>query len=371
MRMTTATSRFLLASVALLVAGTALSVGCGCNGAQPCRDSGSANGDGAGNEGEGEGEGDDPKVLPLCIVQDVALPGNASRFDYEDIDAEHRQLVIAHMGDSEVVVVDVDDLSVKGTVPNVGVVRGAIAAPSVNRLFATASSTDELVIIDADAISEIGRVATGGGPDGIAFDPIDHVVAVSAQHAGEVTLFADDGDGARVDVAVGNDTGNTEFHAARGNFFATVTSPDQLVEITPAGEVVDRIDIAGCSGAHGLRFAPDGKSALIACEVNATLARVALDDDEHAVITAGTGFAPDVLSIDPGFGWIYVAAESGDLKIFDLAGGALTEIDSEHPGDSAHSVAVDPTTHRAFFPLENGGDGPVLRVMKPSSQSGS
>ena len=337
-----------------------------CASPQPCtRDKSPTSGAGAG-EGEGEGALDE-RALPLCIVKDVPLPGNTSRFDYEDIDLVNRQLVIAHMGDSEVVVVGLDDLAVKGTVPNVGTVRGALAAPTVNRLFATASSTDELVIIDATTITELRRVATGGGPDGIAFDPIDHVVAVSAQRAGEVTLLADDGDGARTDVIVGNDTGNTEFHAGRGNFFATVTNPDQLVEITPSGAVVDRIDITGCSGAHGLRFTTDGKSALIACEINATLARVDLDGADHAVVTAGTGLAPDVLSVDGDFNWVYVAAETGDLKIFDVGGGGLEEIDSEHPGASAHSVAVDKTTHRAFFPLENGGDGPVLRVMKPGS----
>lgn len=64
-----------------------------------------------------------------------------------------------------------------------------------------------------------------------------------------------------------------------------------------------------------------------------------------AVVTAPTGSGPDVLSVDPGLGWLHVAAESGDLTVFDHAQPGLVDIDHEHPGDDAHSVAVEPKTH--------------------------
>jgi hypothetical protein len=41
--------------------------------------------------------------LPLVLVADVPLPGKANRFDYQDIDVAHGQLVIAHMNDAAVV----------------------------------------------------------------------------------------------------------------------------------------------------------------------------------------------------------------------------------------------------------------------------
>jgi hypothetical protein len=52
---------------------------------------------------------------------------------------------------------------------------------------------------------------------------------------------------------------------------------------------------------------------------------------------------------------------------FDIGQPGLVAIDHEHPGDGSHTVAVDPGTHRVFFPLTAGADGePVLRIMKPS-----
>jgi hypothetical protein len=32
---------------------------------------------------------------------------------------------------------------------------------------------------------------------------------------------------------------------------------------------------------------------------------------------------------------------------------------------NAHVVAVDPATHRVYFPLQNVGGKPVMRVMEP------
>jgi hypothetical protein len=64
---------------------------------------------------------------------------------------------------------------------------------------------------------------------------------------------------------------------------------------------------------------------------------------------------------------LYVAAESGDITVFDINRKGVVLIGHDHCGDNAHSVAVDPATHRVFFPLMKGPKGkPVLRIMRPS-----
>jgi hypothetical protein len=114
-----------------------------------------------------------------------------------------------------------------------------------------------------------------------------------------------------------------------------------------------------------VRLHPDGASAFVACNKNDKLVRVDLGG-RGVVGTAPTGGDPDVMSIDPGLGILYVAAESGDLATFDITKPGLVPIDMERPGDNAHSVAVDPATHRVFFPLMKGPKGtPVLRIMRP------
>jgi DNA-binding beta-propeller fold protein YncE len=307
--------------------------------------------------------------LPLVKVGDVDLPGAAVRFDYQDIDPAKGRLVIAHMNDASVVVADLKDGSTLKVLPNVPTARGIVVADDVGRFLVT-SSPNQLVIFDNATLAEIGRVSTGRSPDGVGWDPAHKVVGVSDQGDGAISLIPDSGNGTRVQLKLGTETGNVVYDAARAVFWISVVAaqpPDQLVAVDPvSGMATTHVDLPGCQGAHGLRIHPDGQSALVACEGNDVLARVDLGG-AHGIVTAATGSGPDVLSVDPGLGWIYVAAESGDLVVFDVGKPGLTKIDAEHVADNAHSVAVDPTTHRVFFPLLAGPKGtPALRIMKPA-----
>lgn len=306
--------------------------------------------------------------LPLTLVADVDLPGHATRFDYEDLDAELGHLVIAHMNDASVVIVNVADGSLVKELPNIPVARGVVVGDDVGRIFVT-SSPHQLVMIDNKTLSEIGRVDTGNSPDGVGWDPIHQMVGVSDQADGAISLLADAGSGPRKQIKLGVETGNVVFDVSRGFFWAAVvrsSAPNQIVAIDPlTATITTRIDVPGCDGAHGLRLHPDGKSAFVACEDNDVLARVDLSG-AHKVVTADTGSGPDVMSIDSSLGWLYVAAESGDLRVFDINQPGLVAIDCEHPGDNAHSVAIDVSTHRVFFPLMAGPkDKPILRIMRP------
>ena len=308
-------------------------------------------------------------ALPLLLVADVDLPGHAVRFDYADLDPAKQHLVIAHMNDASVVVVNLDG-SVVQVISGIPTPRGVIVADDVGRIFVT-SSPNRLVIIDNDTLVEVGRVATGKSPDGVAWDPVHRVVGVSDQGDGAISLIAEGGSGARTQLLLGAETGNVVFDPGRSIFWITTvmdSPPDQLIGVDPtAHRVTQAIALPGCQGAHGLRLHPDGRSAFVACEENDQLLRVELAG-KHAVAVGRTGTGPDVMSIDAKLGWLYVAAESGDLSVFDLTRPGVQLLGREHPGSDAHSVAADPVTHRAFFPLLKGPKGtPVLRIMQPSN----
>jgi hypothetical protein len=302
--------------------------------------------------------------LPMSVIADVPFAGNSTRYDYMDIDRDHGHLIVAHMNDGNVVVASLADGSVVKVVPNVPTARGIVVASEVGQFFVS-SSPNQLVVVDSSTLAEVRRVTTGNGPDGVGWDGKDGIVASSDQSDGAISLIASAGTGARTQVKLGTETGNVVWDAPRGVFWITVvgpTTPDRLVAIDPITQKTTvTIPIQGCDGAHGLRIHPDGGSALVACENNDKLARV--DLASHAVALGSTGSGPDVLAIDPGLGWLYVAAESGDLTVFDLQKPGVVLVGHDSPGGSSHTVAVDPATHRVFFPLVKG---PVLRIMKPA-----
>src|SRR5262249_42130877 len=94
--------------------------------------------DGGASAGAGPG-------LPLVLVADVDLPGKATRFDYQDVDAAHGHLIIAHMKDDAVVVVDLASGATVKVLPNIPIARGVIVGADVGRIFVT-SKPAQLVI---------------------------------------------------------------------------------------------------------------------------------------------------------------------------------------------------------------------------------
>jgi DNA-binding beta-propeller fold protein YncE len=327
---------------------------------------GAATGNQDGPQGHG---GATPASLPLVLVADVDLPGRATRFDYQDVDRALGHLVVSHMNDGSVLFVDLADGTVLKEVRGIPVARGVVVADDVGLVFVT-SSPSTLVALDNKTMTEVGRYGTGSGPDGVGWDPQHKIVGVSDQGDGALSLLPDSGKGTRRQVKLGSETGNVVFDASRGWFWITVVQgspPDQLVAIDPiAASVKKTIALPGCSSAHGLRLHPDGKTAFVACESNALLARVDLDAGT-LLGTGPTGSSPDVLSIDPGLGWLYAAAERGELTVFDINQPAVALVGHDRPGNGSHSVAVDVATHRVFFPLKSGAKGtPALRIMKPT-----
>ena len=305
-------------------------------------------------------------AAPLVQVADVKLPGGQTRFDYQDIDTAKGLLVVAHMNDNSVLILSLADGSVKKEIKKIPMPRGVAIAPEIDRIFVT-STPGRLVIIDSVKLVEVARVETGKSPDGDAWDPDDRIVGVSDQGDGALSLIANAGTGRRTQVPLGSETGNVVYDSTRKQFWITVVgkkAPNELVEVDPkTAKVTTRIALPGCNGAHGLRLHPDGKSAFVACEDNDRLARVELAG-KHALAIAETGKGPDVLSIDTARGWLYVAAETGDLTIFDISKSGVALVGHQRPGEAAHSVAADPKTHRVFFPLVTG---PKLRIMRPAS----
>ena len=304
----------------------------------------------------------------LVSVGDVALPGDNVRFDYQDIDSANGHLIIAHMNDDSVDIMNLSDGSLAAELTDIRTARGIAVGSEAGMIFVT-SSPDQVVRIDSTTLTEIDRVTCGSSPDGIAWDGDDGIVGVSDQGDGAITLLPDDGAGAGMDVALGDATGNVTYDATRGWFWITVehsSTDDQVVAIDPTtGDQKAAFDLPGCSAAHGLKLHPDAASAFIACEGNNVLARVDLSSGD--LTTAGTTGGPDVLSIDAELGWLYLAAEGGALGVYDISSAGVTLAFNQDVGDNAHTVQVDPATHYSYFPLEDLDGEPTLRIMQPGS----
>src|SRR5262249_37917144 len=124
---------------------------------------------------------------------------------------------------------------------------------------------------------------------------------------------------------------------------------------------------SGVSTCHGLLVASKLRLAFAACRGAAGPRLVVVDlSAQRQRQTLPLPPDIDVLAFDPVLARLYAASETGTVAVFALSPDrALSEMGRGFVGPNAHSVAVDPVTHRVYFPLANVDGRPVLRVMKP------
>jgi DNA-binding beta-propeller fold protein YncE len=306
--------------------------------------------------------------LPLKLVADVPLPGDASRFDYQSIDTTNRRLYIAHLGDSSLVVFDLDGQKVVHEVPHLPSVHGVVAAPELHLVFATATAEKTLALIDDQTFEVKSRVPAGEYPNGLAFDPASSRVFVSNNNGAGVAVVDVKTAKALPSIKIGGGAGNTQWDADSGHILAAVHGAAYLADIDPAkAELVGRIALEDVSTCHGLLVASSLRLAFAVCHGSAPVLAVVDLHERRQIQLLPLPPDMDVLAFDPGLSRLYAASETGMVAAFSVAADrSVTEVGRGLLGPNAHSVAVDPVTHRVYFPLENVKGHPVLRVMEPS-----
>jgi DNA-binding beta-propeller fold protein YncE len=304
--------------------------------------------------------------FPLSPVADVPLPGRASRFDYQAVDPVNRRLYIAHLGDSSLVVFDLDRQRVIQEIAGLPSVHGVVAAPEQHLVFATATAEKTLALIDDRTFQVQSRVPAGEYPNGLAYDPNTGRVFVSNNKGIGVGIVDVRTGRAQAGVEVGGGAGNTQYDAGTSHVLAAVHGQPFLADIDPiTSEVASRIALRGVSSCHGLLVASSSRVAFAACHGGGGPTLVVVDlRARRQMQTLPLPPDIDVLAFDPGLQRLYAAAETGTVAVFAVSSAqAVAELGRGFVGPNAHTVAVDPVTHRVYFPIENVGGRPVLRIM--------
>jgi hypothetical protein len=310
-----------------------------------------------------------PTTLPLAVVADLPLPGHASRFDYQWIDADHRRLYIAHLGDSSLLVFDLDAQRVLQEVPRLPSVHGVVAAPEQHLVLATATAEKTLALIDDQTFQVKSRVPAGQYPNGLAYDPGSGRAFVSNNTGLGVAVVEVKTARPLPGIGIGGGAGNTQYDAESHHVLAAIHGVPALADIDPAvPQVAARIALHDVSSCHGLLVASTLRLAFAACH-GATPLLVVVDlRTRQQTMSLPLQADVDVLAFDPGLERLYTASETGVVAAFAVAADrSVGAIGRGFLAANAHTVAVDPTTHRVYFPLQSEGGHPMLRVMQPQT----
>ncbi len=184
--------------------------------------------------------------LPLRSVNDLPLSGRATRFDYQSFDQQSGRLYIAHLGDDMMTVFDTNAERVIGDVKDLKHVHGVLAVPELHRVYASATGTNELAVIDDQALQTVARAPAGEYPDGIAYASKSMKLYVSDLRGKSDTVIDARTNQRIATIALEGGAGNTQYDAASDRIFAddfTFTNPygeimtkeQRIAEIKPGG----------------------------------------------------------------------------------------------------------------------------------------
>jgi YVTN family beta-propeller protein len=265
-------------------------------------------------------------------------------------------------------VFDLNKQTIVSDVTDLKRVHGVLAVPELHRVYASATGTNELAVIDDQSLAVIARVPAGDYPDGIAYAAREKKIYVSDLHGKADTVIDATTNQGLATIQLGGGAGNSQYDASSDRVFVTVDGREELAEIDPnSDQVVGRYPLTGCKGSHGLLIDSENRLAFAACEENSKLVVFDLQS-KKATAALAVGSDPDVLAFDAGLHRLYVSAESGNIAVYDEHERNLQKVFVGFFAANAHTVAVDSNTHRVYWPLQNVGGKPVLRITVPSDQ---
>jgi DNA-binding beta-propeller fold protein YncE len=321
----------------------------------------------------------------FALVGDYPLGTAVNRTDYESVDSDGRRLYIAKMGGGQLLVFDLDHNKLVAQLDGFPKVTGVLVVPELHKVYASVpgsgvlssisvglgmaglfSGHGEVAVRDTRTLKELARIPAGVFPDGIAYDPRDRRIFVSDELGSALAAIDGAADKYVARIDTGGEVGNVRYDPASGEVFVPIQSHNELIRVDPVKRsVVARYALAGCEHPHGFIVAPKGGVGYVACDENDLLVTVNLASG-RIMNKQSVAHDPDVLVVDPGANRLYVAAESGNLSTYNIA----TPDKPASLGDvfiapDAHTVAVDPMSHRLYFALADLNGRAVLRALAP------
>lgn len=385
-----------------------------------------------------------PAPAALQLVEDVALPsafpdpnrtskqpfapGTALTFDHFDfqvLDPQLHLLFIAHTGpspdreqqvnpkfnpdtdsktDGNIVVFDTVQKKVVGLV-NVPQVAGMALAADLGKVYAADSNDSIIYAIDEHTLSTTAiPLQANDGPDGMAYDEVDHLLFVSDPGAPanpDKTQAVDRKNQnetiidvrknrvvARLELGVdgkwGDDVGHVRVDPILHRAYVPVQQlpwPDDpnpnamppagaswLVSIdTTTKKIVTRLKLPDrCITPHGMTIDSSLHTAYVACTDDDPASLIRVDLLKMQTIAEKpwpVEVTPDIVALDHTQHLIYVACAAG-ITVFKQNGNQLQWVNNYTFGVNTHTIAINEATHEVYVPIPRLGNRPVLMILR-------
>jgi DNA-binding beta-propeller fold protein YncE len=252
--------------------------------------------------------------------------------------------------------------------PGSGATHGvALLVERHNVAFITRSEENTVDVFDPNSLQQLGRIPVAEDADAILYVPSAKLVYVANGDANLATLIDPE---KRVTVGTIELPGKPEFPALdsrTGLLYQNLEDINSLAAIDLGKRsVVGQWPLAPCKGPSGMAIDSGQRRLFAVCSGNATL--VVFDLDTHRVISSlKIGGGPDSVAVDLSFHRIYAAGKAGKLTVIQQdSPDSYRLLDEIRTHYGAHTLAVDPVSHKVFVAYASLLAHPRIAVFSPT-----
>jgi YVTN family beta-propeller protein len=273
------------------------------------------------------------------------LPAGDGGWDLLSVASDDQRLYVAH-GDG-VTAVDLRTGKATDKIVAGQRVHAALAVPGTHDVISTNGETNTAVIFDGRTGKVRATIPTGTKPDAAAWDPATRTVWIMDPGSGEITVVDPASTKVIATVPVG---GSLELGVAdeKGRMFVNVEDKNEVVVLnTRSRKLERRFPLEGCDGPTGIAYDPTSQRILSACANG--VAMVSRPDGKQ-VGRLAIGKGADGAAFDAARHIALVpAGRDGNLTLISLAS-SPTVLGQIQTAVSARTIAIDPSTGRAYLP---------------------
>jgi DNA-binding beta-propeller fold protein YncE len=227
--------------------------------------------------------------------------------------------------------------------------HGVAVDPTSGRAFVTRSEANTVDVFDPATMRLVKRIPVADDADGIFYDPADKLIYAASGDAKVATVIDPASQTKVATIALGGVPEFAAFDAKTGLMHQNLKDANSMVTVDLAKRsVTQREPLDPCLGPSGMAIDPAQRRLFVVCSGNARLVVFNLET-RRVSTTLPIGGGPDSVAYDAGLHRIYTTGKSGVLSVIQQDGpDAYRRLDQIALHYGAHTLAVDPATHRLY-----------------------
>jgi len=251
--------------------------------------------------------------------------------------------------------------------PGAGAAHGVAVLPDVNAAFITRSEANTVDVIDPKSLHQLASIPVADDPDAILFIPSAKLVYVAHGDANMATLIDPEKRATVGSIQLPGKPESPAIDSGSGLLFQNLKDTNEVAAIDVGQRsVIGQWPLAPCEGPSGIAIDSEQRRLFAVCSGNAKL--VVFDLESHRVITTlGVGGGPDSVAFDRTLHRIYTAGKAGEMTVVQQdAPDNYRVLDRVHTHYGAHTLTVDPVSHKVFVAYASLIAHPRIAVFSPT-----